>query len=229
MSLSHCRRHKTRTAAAEAAAVRGPFDTMAGNSTYELHRAQLLQDQIRLKQLQSTQGKAELKRQLLPQYQPYIEGVLSADSGAQDDVLTTLMVWYMDAGSYDLALDCAAYVLEHDLQLPDRFNRTAGCLVAEEIAEAALQAQKTGIGFSSTLLERTRQLTDSHDMPDQARAKLYLALARALLAAESQTIETLQQAITYLKRAIELHGSCGGKKDLESAERALKKLSAPGP
>ncbi|RBD34849.1 terminase, partial [Xanthomonas oryzae pv. oryzae] len=33
-------------------------------------------------------------------------------------------------------------------------------------------------------------------------------------------------AVADLQRAIALHGSCGGKKDLERAERLLKKFSA---
>ena len=53
--------------------------------------AKLQQDQFRLKQVQSTEGKAKLKAELLPEYVPYIEGVLSAGQGAQDDVLVAAL------------------------------------------------------------------------------------------------------------------------------------------
>jgi hypothetical protein len=38
----------------------------------------------------------------------------------------------------------------------------------------------------------------------------------------------IQAGIDLLKRAIELHDGCGGKKDLDSAERLLKKHAATG-
>ena len=228
-----CRRHFQRvTAAVAAAAVEGPAMTMEGASIYELHLAKLQQDYLRLKQVQSTEGKAELKRQLLPEYVPYVEGVLAEGKGAQDQVLATLMVWRMDATDFAGALDIADYVITHSLLMPDRFERTTGTIVAEEIAEAALKAQKAGGAFDLGLLLRTAKITAKEDMPDQARAKLHLAIGKALSsevaddAPSSSALEPLELAKTHLARAIELHTSCGGKKDLERVERLLKKHAA---
>lgn len=231
-----CRRHFQRvTAAIEAASVAGPQQSMAGATSYELQMAKLLQDRLRLKQVQSNAGKAELKRQLLPEYIPYVDGVLSAGNGAQDEVLTTVMVWRLDAGDFTGALDIADYVLKHGMVMPDRFARTTGCLVAEEIATAALNAQKANGRFDLDTLTRTAALTSEQDMPDEARAKLILASAREQLAMvdhqaaqlSDADVGQLQAGIAMLKRAIELHNSCGGKKDLEKAERLLKKHAGP--
>ncbi|MFP3700489.1 terminase, partial [Burkholderia sp. SIMBA_013] len=82
---------------------------------------------------------------------------------------------------------------------------------------------------------RTEQITTKEDMPDQARAKLHLAIGKALCAkvADDAPADTaqqpLEQAKTHLARAIELHSNCGGKKDLERVERLLKKHTAPAP
>lgn len=231
MTLSLAQAHQRRVRAAMEAAKTSPQQTMAGATAYEHQLNQLLQDRLRLKQVQSNQGKAELKRQLLPDYIPYVQGVLVSGKGAQDEVMTTVMVWRIDAGDYVGALDVADYVLQHQLLMPDRFERTTGCLVAEEIATAALKAQKTGEAFDLSILERTLELTDEHDMPDEARAKLYLATGRATLAGvdpDTSKPGQIQAGIDLLKRAIDLHSSCGGKKDLESAERLLKKHVAPG-
>lgn len=227
---SPCRRHFEKVRAAEAAAATAPAHSMAGATAYELQLLQLAQDRARLKQIQSEQGKAELKRELLPAYAPYVEGVLSAGRGAQDEVLTTVMVWRMDAGDYAGALDISAYVLEHGLVMPDRFARTTGCLVAEEIANAALKVQKAGGRFDAGILSRAGALTKDQDMPDEARAKLHLAFARAVmdpLDESAPDMEALMVGILNLQRAIDLHGSCGGKKDLERAERLLKKHANP--
>jgi hypothetical protein len=232
MALSLAQAHQRRIRAAMEAAKASPLQSMAGATAYEHQLNQLLQDRLRLKQVQSNQGKAELKRQLLPDYVPYVQGVLAAGKGAQDEVMTTVMIWRIDAADYSGALDIADYVLTHKLLMPDRFERTTGCLVAEEIATAALKAQKTGESFDRQILQRTRRMTDDQDMPDEARAKLYLALGRAMLVGiDADTPGApgqLQAGIDLLKRAIDLHSSCGGKKDLESAERLLKKHTASG-
>lgn len=236
MSLSLAQRNQLRKRAAQEAAAAAPAALMEGATGYEVMLAKLQQDQLRLKQVQSTEGKAKLKAELLPEYVPYIEGVLAAGQGAQDDVLVTIMVWRFDANDYDGGLQIAEYVLRHQLVMPDRFSRTTGCLVAEEVATAALNAQKAGKTFPLVTLNRTAELTADQDMPDEARAKLVLATARATLALVNYETEKLSgtelghlvSGVNLLQRAIELHDKCGGKKDLERAERLLKKHTAPG-
>ena len=231
MALSLAQAHQRRARAAMESAKTTPQQSMAGATAYEHQLNQLLQDRLRLKAIQSNEGKAALKRQLLPQYIPYIEGVLEGGKGAQDEVVTTVMLWRIDVGDFTGALDLAGYVLKHQLVMPDRFERTAGCLVAEEIATAALKAQKAGDNsFDRDVLYRTLEMTEDQDMPDQARAKLYLAAGRATLVglnAETRgQAGQLEAGIDLLKRAIELHDGCGGKKDLDGAERLLKKHTA---
>ncbi|MCL8304560.1 phage terminase small subunit [Pseudomonas putida] len=235
MSLSLAQRNQMRKRAAQEAAAAAPAALMEGATGYEVMLAKLQQDQFRLKQIQGNEAKAKLKAELLPEYAPYIEGVLSAGQGAQDDVLVTVMVWRFDASDFDGGLQIAEYVLRHQLVMPDRFNRTPGCLVAEEVATAALNAQKAGSSFPLLTLNRTAKLTADQDMPDEARAKLVLAQGRAQLAQLNFDAETLtpdelawlQFGIDLLKRAIKLHNGCGGKKDLERAERLLKKHAGP--
>lgn len=232
MASSLAKQHFQRVTAAIEAAATEPTQTMAGATAYEHQLNQLLQDRLRLKQVQSNQGKAELKRQLLPAYIPYVQGVLDAGQGAQDEVLTTIMVWRFDAGDFTGGLDIAQYVLQHKMVMPDRFARTLGCLVAEEVATAAFKAQKVGEPFDLDILHRTAELTDAEDMPDQARAKLFLAMGRATLEGINDEKPgqpgQVQAGIDLLKKAIDLHDACGGKKDLERAERLLNKLAAIG-
>ncbi|PFG60211.1 small terminase subunit [Pseudomonas poae] len=231
MALTLAQRTQLRKRAAQEAARTAPAALMDGLTSYELMLAKLQQDQLRLKQVQSQRDKAKLKAELLPDYVPYVDGVLSAGQGAQDDVLVTLMVWRFDAGDYVGGLDIAEYVLRYNLQTPNRFNRTTGCLVAEEVAEAALTAQKASSVFPHDILTRTAVLTAEQDMPDEARAKLTLALGRSTLVGLDDNNPgqpgQIQAGIDLLKAAIQQHNSCGGKKDLERAERLLKKHAGP--
>ena len=231
MADSPAKRHYQRTLAAQEAASKAPHELMDGATAYEQHMAQLQSDRLRLKQVQSAQAKAELKRDMLPAYGNYVAGVIEAGNGTPDEVLTTTMLWCIDVGAFHESLTVAEYVLRHGLAMPDRFERTTGCLVAEEIAEAALKAQKVGERFDAGILARTSDLTVDQDMPDEVRAKLHLALGRALLNGVTDATvppgADVQAGVDNLKRAIELHSSCGGKKDLDRAERLLKKHAAP--
>ncbi len=214
---------------AEAESARtAPPALMDGLTTYELMLAKLQQDQLRLKQVQSNQNKALLKAELLPEYADYVAGVLAGGKGAQDDVFVTVMLWRFDAGDFAGGLQAAAYVLQHELKMPERFNRTTGCVVAEEIAEAALRALKTGTAFDLEVTLQANELTARHDMPDAARAKLILAIGRLYALkvkddASGEDLGNLVNAKEYLTKAISLYSACGAKKDLERVDRLLKK------
>ncbi|WP_287031341.1 phage terminase small subunit [Pseudomonas sp. UBA6310] len=227
MAMTLAQRTQLRKRAATEAARTAPAALMDGLTSYELMLAKLQQDQQRLKQVQSQQHKALVKAELLPEYVPYVDGVLAAGQGAQDDVLVTLMIWRFDAADFAGGLDIAEYAIRHNLQTPNRFNRTTGCLIAEEVAQAALTTQKAGGVFPHDILTRTAVLTAEQDMPDEARAKLTLALGRSTLAGLDENNPgqpgQIQAGIDLLKAAIQQHDSCGGKKDLERAERLLKK------
>lgn len=228
MALSPARAHQERIRAAQAAAQAAHGEPLPNVSVVEQLRMQLAQDRARLKQIQSTEGKVALKRELMAAYQPYIDGVLAAGQGADDPLLAELLIWHLDTGDWPRALDIGGYLLRFGLKLPDRFARTTGCVIAEEIAEAALTAQRLGEAFPLPVLEQAAALVEDEDMPDEVRAKLLLAAARLRLAEAETSSESLEAAIASLKRAIGLHPACGGKKDLEKAERLLKKHAAQG-
>ncbi|MEB3733453.1 phage terminase small subunit [Halopseudomonas pachastrellae] len=99
------------------------------------------------------------------------------------------------------------------MKLPDRFSRTPATMVAEEVANAALSALKADEQFDVEILLRTLTLTAEHDMPDQVRAKLHLAIGRAVrLSNDDTNIAALERAKDHLATAIKLHDSCGGKR-----------------
>ncbi|TMJ19038.1 MAG: terminase [Alphaproteobacteria bacterium] len=245
--MSLARRHRDRclaTASAAAAALapeqRGPEGPEA--TAYELMRAQLGQDLAKLREIQSTEGKIGLKCDLIPNYYAWCAGVLDAvaaegATGAQDDVVAQIMIWAIDVEDYRLALDLAAYVLRWKVELPSRFERTAGCVVAEQIAENALKTLGAGDAFDLAVLLEADDLTAGEDMPDQVRAKLAkaigLELARAADAIEAGADgpagakrAATEGAISRLRRALELDPKAGVKKQVERLERERIKLAA---
>lgn len=115
MSLArqHFQKHSAKAAAESAA----EFGTMKDATAYELQLMQLNNDRSRLKQIQSTENKVKLKATLLPIYAPYIEGILEAQTGVQDEIVTEMMIWNIDVGNFNQALLLAEYVLQHGLAL----------------------------------------------------------------------------------------------------------------
>ena len=209
------RRHRM---AAEAAAASTDTETLRNASGYEVMLVKLAEDRRRLKDLQSVQAKADLKRELLPDYDGWVRGVLEHGQGAQDDVLATVMLWSIDAGQYQKALDIGAYILRYQLAMPDQFERSPQALLVEEIADAAKRARDGGQPFEADLLHCALELTDGLDMHDQIRSKAWKELG--LLTDDSK------KRLEYLQRAQALNANAGVKKEIQAAERAIQNAAA---
>lgn len=176
-----------------------------------MHRLRM--DQSALKRVQSDQAKAAMKRQLLPHYEGWIEGTLDGDSGRQDEVIVTLMVWAIDAGDYALAVRIGRYVVTHGLLMPDRFNRTAATVLVDEICDPILVQVKADDATDVTpylaVLDEVADFTSGSDMPDVVRAKLCKARAFAL---RNGTTEEQVTALELLRQALTLDAGAGVKK-----------------
>ncbi|HHZ1081840.1 phage terminase small subunit [Yersinia enterocolitica] len=202
-------------------------DVVQGGSAYEqqLHRLRI--DQRRLSQFQSHTTRAEMKREMLPAYDGWLDGVLTANSGQSDEIVTTCMVWSVDAGLYRDALRLAEYVIGHNLPMADKYQRTAACFVVDQLSEAALLnfkiASTNNPAIEIDILLRLQELTADKDMPDEARAKLLKAIGYTLRQSTNQADQA--SALIWLQRALAAHTDVGVKKDIEVLERNLKKAA----
>ncbi|WP_231858645.1 phage terminase small subunit [Xenorhabdus nematophila] len=208
-----------RLQAAAAAQLSG--DALQGHNGYNQMLLMLGQHRRQLKGIQSNESKAALKRKLLPHYIPWVTGVLQAGQGVQDDVLMYVMLWRMDAGEYDGALDIADYALQFHLVMPSGHKRTTGCVVAEEMAAAAQRSYSAKAPMPLATLERTVTLTHDQDMPDEVRAELYKWLGYS-----QRDNDLPQPAYCSLSRALELNNRVGVKKDLEQLTRVIRNQNA---
>ncbi|HEO0718403.1 TPA: hypothetical protein U5E38_002995 [Yersinia enterocolitica] len=177
-----------------------------------------------LKGVRSVERKAVLKRGMLPEYAPWVAGVLAEGRGAQDAVLMTVMVWKLDANDIAGGLAIARYALQHRLAMPSKHNRPAAYFLAEEVAIAADRLRSAGELVEPALLLETMALTDTADMPDKVRAKLHKITGWVLRDA-GQSV----QALAHLKRAMQLDRLAGVKKDIERLERVLNAAAASPP
>lgn len=200
--------------------------TDAARTAHEqiLHRLRM--DQSALKKVQSDQAKAAMKKQLLPHYEGWIDGTLEGDSGRQDEVIVTLMIWAIDTADYPLAVRIGRYVIAHDLAMPDRFRRTAATALVEELCDPILVQVKADETADLTpylsVLDDLAQIVMGKDMPDQVLAKLFKVRGFAL---RSGTEADQAIALGLLRQAIKLDAGAGVKKEIERLARLVKKAS----
>ena len=191
-----------------------------------LYRLRLAQS--RLKGVQARSAKAAIKKELLPDFSGWIEGTLETDGGQQDEVIATLMVWAIDCGDLPLALRIGAYVVRHNLIMPDNFGRTAATVLTEEICNPILtQAGADADADLSACIEPLDALWEivaNRDMPDEVRAKLCKACAfarRGLTDADN-----MAASLKLLREAMHLNPNAGVKREITALSRALKKAEA---
>lgn len=191
-------------------------------SAYEQMLVKLAADHRTLKNIHSIERKADKKRELLPFYAPWVNGVLAEGKGAQDDIVMTVMLWKLDAGDIAGALEIARYALRYGLTMPAQFRRTTPYVLAEDVALAAMRAHAAGEPVDVGLLLSTLSLTAAADMPDKVRAKLHKITGLVL-----RDAGLLADALEHLKRAMQLDAQAGVKKDIERLESALKPKPTP--
>lgn len=223
---SPAQRHRTRALAAQASAADGATPAVVGGILGQM-MAKLTLDRRRLHDIQSVERKIALKRELVPEYQDYLDGVLSGNAGQPDEVLTTLMVWHIDVGAFARGLQLADYVLRHGLALPERLKRNTATLLLDEVAGAIAVGAVSKHDEAMLLLQEVARLVDGQDAPDQARAKLHLAIGKTLAVQAGDEprgplLEMARAAVAQLRRAVDLHSGVGCKKLIEQLDRKIK-------
>jgi hypothetical protein len=195
----------------------------------------LTHDLRRLKEIRSIGKKIEAKREMLPEYKAWVEGLVSADAGVGTgiaaEVLPTYMVWLIDTGAYGEALNLVPFVLRHDVAMPARYQRDAATIVVEEIADAAAKAQNAGDPFDLDVLELVDELTADIDIHDEVRAKLLKAIGvEQLRAAEDLPADESRASLTAtletLRAAQRLNDRVGVKDRIKRADKLLRTVAA---
>lgn len=210
--MTPARRHFLRESAGGLTDIGG--ETRLSEGMRQLMLRKLDEDKRSLLRLQSSMRRNDFKRKVLVDYLPWIEGVMRTGKSTQDDVLVTAIVWLTDIGEPARALPLASFALAQGMTLPG-FTRTLPTIIAEEIADAAQRRYDLSEPLDLPVLQQTMEITGPHDMPDEARAKLYKVLGYAL----EQEGDT-QRARMAFEQALRLHSRAGVKKDLSRLKKA---------
>lgn len=234
MTISPALRARERALARRAAAST-PYGEDVSGDAHQLLMAQLIEHRRKLKDIQSVERKIAAKRAFLPLYDTWIDTTLAEGQGGRDPIVTTLLIWHIDCGLYERAVAIAEYCMRHSLDLPDQYERSLAVALIDEFATAYLRGGMPPGPGSASILRRIYELTEPHDAPDQARAKLLKATAYAWLGRghgapevdlDAHTAGSLQGGLHLLERAFALWDQVGVKKDIERITRRLRQLDA---
>ena len=211
--MSHASKHFAKVNAKKQTEATPPNQNV-DRTQYEKMLLLLDSHKRRLKQIQSLQVKIAKKQEFLPEYQSYLDGVVSAETSPQDDVLVTIMLWNFDCGNLEQALKLGEYALQQKMVMPEQFKRSLACVIAEELADIVVKNPEE---CQLALVNKAIELTNDQDMPDEVRAKLYKAKGLVL-----EIKSEFSEAFTAFQKALELDHKCGVKGILQKIEKKLK-------
>ncbi|SDF04629.1 phage terminase small subunit [Rhodospira trueperi] len=190
----------------------------AAGSGLDRMLAQLKRDRDQLRGIQSMVARAEAKRELMPDYMPYVDGVLEADTGRQDPVVVHMMIWALDVGDHATMLRLAGYVIRHGLAMPEGFERPPAAWLVEELARVAMDDPA-----ALPHLDDALRLTSDMDMHDPIRAKALRVLGEAVLGTDpALAVERLERALAYDPKV-------GARKALDAARKAAAQAAESDP
>lgn len=220
--MTPAQRHKQKIEAREAAenAASLKSDAPVGDA-YQVQLITLGTQKRQLKNIKSSEQRLEKKKQLYPEWLPYINGALEAQAGVPDVILAQMMVWAFDVEDIATAIRIGEYLCANKLPPPPQFVRSTPEIFAEMAAEAWLNHEPRIITLEQ--LKAVEKAVANADIVDEITAKLDRALGEAYVEHnDPPTLDDLQQAQPHLEHAIKLNARIGCKPLLASVEKQLK-------
>ncbi len=189
-------------------------------SRYELMLGKMAQDKKRLGSIQSIAKKEQIKVTLVKEYDDYLDGVLASDADVQDDVVTQLMLWNIDAGDYSRATQLGLYAIEHDITMPATHKRETVVALLGELSERLLKGDVETLEDNQNIIYTLVELTEKHDIPDQVTANLHKAVG--IINEKSNP----QVALENYQKSLVLNDRIGVKGIIKKLEKKLTEEAA---
>lgn len=219
-NMSYARRHFEKTTAEIAAAEAGGAD-LGSLSAYQRLLKNLHDDKVLLKSVSSIADKVHIKKQALPAYQEWIDGITAAGTVQADDrIAVTVIVWMIDCGLLDEAMPLADVLIHSGLESADEYSRSMPEIIVEQMADQIESGSEISAENLKTLIEwATAKKEDGlHEinLADVIRAKLLKAAGEKAEAADDN-----ETALNLYRQAVGYNDKAGVKKRIEALEKQL--------
>lgn len=219
-NMSYARRHFEKTTAEIAAAEAGGAN-LGSLSAYQRLLKNLHDDKVLLKSVSSIADKVHIKKQALPAYQEWIDGITAAGTVQADDrIAATVIVWMIDCGLLDEAMPLADVLIHSGLESADEYSRSMPEIIVEQMADQIESGSEISAESLKTLIEwATAKKEDGlHEinLADVIRAKLLKAAGEKAEAADDN-----ETALNLYRQAVGYNDKAGVKKRIEALEKQL--------
>lgn len=219
-NMSYARRHFEKTTAEIAAAEAGGAD-LGSLSAYQRLLKNLHDDKVLLKSVSSIADKVHIKKQALPAYQEWIDGITAAGTVQADDrIAATVIVWMIDCGLLDEAMPLADVLIHSGLESADEYSRSMPEIIVEQMADQIESGSEISAENLKTLIEwATAKKEDGlHEinLADVIRAKLLKAAGE-----KAEAVDDNETALTLYRQAVGYNDKAGVKKRIEALEKQL--------
>lgn len=219
-NMSYARRHFEKTTAEIAAAEAGGAD-LGSLSAYQRLLKSLHDDKVLLKSVSSIADKVHIKKQALPAYQEWIDGIITAGTVQADDrIAATVIVWMIDCGLLDEAMPLADVLIHSGLESADEYSRSMPEIIVEQMADQIESGSEISAENLKTLIEwaMAKKEDGLHEinLADVIRAKLLKAAGEKAEAADDN-----ETALNLYRQAVGYNDKAGVKKRIEALEKQL--------
>lgn len=188
--------------------------------TYNLMVVALEADLSTLKGTADVAERAAMKKDMLPKYMDYLDAYRAFGARHPNEVLTYAIIWSLDVGDLETALELADLAIEQQQILPARFQRDLPTFVADEIhdwAERQIAADHSPEPYLSAVIERmeTGQWVVSQII---VAGKLYKQAGLYALGSDLK-----QTALALFEQGMKINPKAGLKTRIKELKESLEK------
>lgn len=171
-------------------------------------------------QIERREDREERKRNvLLPKWLPQAEAYITAGDVYPFLPLVYCMIWSMDVGDFDRALELAEVVVDQGQGMPENFNNSPGAFIADNFrdwVELEYAAGRSVEPYFSWVFEL---ITQRWKLNETLTARWFVLAARLMLRGEDgrqatprhfNNLDVLETALDYLQKAKDICPSKSG-------------------
>jgi len=218
MAMSPCQRHRARIKAAETLDKREALTSSP--VSFHLQKLELESDVAHLRGQPCTADRVDMKRdELLPRWLPTVEAYIAGDKRYANPALVYCVIWLLDTGEIEKALDWADIAIGEGQDMPDNFKSTMPAFIADTVLEWATVEAASGHSIEPFFSRTFNNIRDKWRLHEDINAKWFKFAGLYLLrdhngeprATAVEDVDTLEKADELLAQAEKYNKNAGVK------------------
>ena len=233
MTMSPCQRHRARINAQQALDTREAL-TLSPVS-FHLQKLELERDVAHLRNQPRTEDRVEMKRdELLPRWLPTVEAYIAGDKRHANPTLVYCVIWLLDTGEIEKALDLADIAIGEGQDMPDNFKSNMPTFIADTVLAWATAEAACGHSVEPFFGRTFNNIRYKWRLHEEINAKWFKFAGLYLLrdqngeprATAVEDVDTLEQADELLAQAENFNKNAGVKTIRAKIRARINSLTA---